>query len=92
VHVHVISCTAHVAVHVIPPPDAGPSFPTTRSLVTPNRCANDLTTAFLAAGALPDGDPFCAAETPGAPTPLARARQAVPEVTRMVEELRRRLR
>ena len=56
---------------------------------TPNLCANDIATAFLADGTLPDGDVSCAA---GAATAEEQARAEDPVRQRALEELKRRLR
>jgi pimeloyl-ACP methyl ester carboxylesterase len=56
---------------------------------TPNGCANEIATAFLADGTLPDGDVSCPA---GAATAEERARAEDPVRQRALEELKRRLR
>ena len=56
---------------------------------TPNGCANEIATAFLAAGTLPDGDVSCPA---GAATAEEQARAEDPVRRWALEELKRRLR
>ena len=56
---------------------------------TPNGCANQIATAFLADGTLPDGDVSCAA---GASAAEEQARAEDPVRQRALEELKRRLR
>jgi pimeloyl-ACP methyl ester carboxylesterase len=59
--------------------------------VTPNGCANQAGTAFLAGGVLPARDVFCPAEAPPPSPARARAALAASPQKRAAEELRRRI-
>ncbi len=59
-------------------------------LLTPSVCGNVIPTAFLISGSLPDGDPFCAAETAAPPAPIRRMTDD-PQA-RAARELQRRVR